>query len=85
MSSRGPLSIDELAPKPRNDAFTALLAVSLLAMILACVLLWYNLKDFGGSLDPKKADAERINIPPPATTPLTPPGVAPPGHQPGQP
>lgn len=43
-------SLADLKPKPRNDAYTVLLTISLAAMIAACLLLWYDLKSYGDKL-----------------------------------
>jgi len=34
------------AAKPRNDAYTVLLVISLLAMIASCVILFFDLKKY---------------------------------------
>jgi hypothetical protein len=47
-------SLADLQAKPRNDAYTVLLSISLVAMIAACLLLWYNLKDYGKDLTPPR-------------------------------
>jgi hypothetical protein len=47
-------SLADLKPKPRNDAYTVLLTISLTAMIAACLLLWYDLKSYGDKLQPPK-------------------------------
>jgi hypothetical protein len=77
-------SLADLKPKPRNDAYTVLLTISLVAMIGACLLLWYDLKRFGDKLQPPKgySDVARPVAPEapgvderlPVIPPPTPPG-----------
>ncbi len=43
---RRDVSLVEFQPKPKNDAYTALLSISLVAMIGACLLLWFDLKSY---------------------------------------
>jgi hypothetical protein len=62
-------SIAELKPKPRNDAYTVLLTISLVAMIGACLLLWYDLKSFGDKLQPPKNYSDVIRPSQPETPP----------------
>jgi hypothetical protein len=45
-------SLAEFKPKPKNDAYTALLAISLMAMIAACALLFYDLKRYPSIIPP---------------------------------
>ena len=37
------------APRPRNDAYTGLLTISLLAMIVSCILLYLDYNQYGDS------------------------------------
>lgn len=39
-------SLAEFKPKPKNDAYTVLLGISLMAMIAACALLFYDLQRY---------------------------------------
>ncbi|MER3416228.1 MAG: hypothetical protein C4297_08480 [Gemmataceae bacterium] len=39
-------AIESLRPRPRNDAYTILLVVSLVAMLVACVLLWLDITSY---------------------------------------
>jgi hypothetical protein len=39
-------SLTQFKLKPQNDAYTVLLSISLIAMIAACVLLFYDLKKY---------------------------------------
>ena len=39
-------SLTQFKLKPQNDAYTVLLSISLLSMIAACVLLFYDLKKY---------------------------------------
>lgn len=39
-------SLADFKPKPRNDAYTVLLGISLMAMIAACALLFYDLQRY---------------------------------------
>lgn len=45
-------SLAEFKPKPKNDAYTVLLALSLMAMIAACALLFYDLKRYPSIVPP---------------------------------
>jgi len=77
-------SLADLKPKPKNDAYTVLLTISLVAMIGACLLLWYDLKRFGDKLQPPKgySDVMKSAVPEgpavderlPGIPPPTPPG-----------
>jgi hypothetical protein len=40
------------APRPRNDAYTGLLAISLLAMVVSCVLLYLDYSQYGDQKPP---------------------------------
>lgn len=54
-------SLADLKPKPRNDAYTVLLSLSLAAMIGACALLWYDLKQYP-SVRPAPGDTNPVQI-----------------------
>ncbi|HMP02205.1 MAG TPA: hypothetical protein PKD86_14375 [Gemmatales bacterium] len=45
-------SLAEFKPKPKNDAYTVLLGLSLMAMIAACTLLFYDLKRYPSVIPP---------------------------------
>jgi hypothetical protein len=62
MASRGRASLAEMQPQPKNDAYTVMLTISLVAMIAACILLYQELKRYP-SLKPQAKDAQ-----PPAPT-----------------
>jgi len=73
-------------PKPRDDAYTVLLSISLLAMIGACVMLYYDLKRFPSLKPPATygqaapiTAAPRIddNLPAPPADNTPPPGTPP--------
>src|SRR5262245_38202133 len=49
------------APRPRNDAYTGLLTISLLAMIVSCVLLYLDYSQYG---DQKPAVMPKIQASP---------------------
>jgi hypothetical protein len=73
-------SIAELKPKPRNDAYTVLLTISLVAMIMACLLLWYDLKSYPTPQPPKGyGDVARPAEAPPAGDFIPPPPPQPTG------
>ena len=55
MATRERRSLVDLKPRPRNDAYTVLLAISLVAMIVACALLYYDLSAYP-SLKPTPSD-----------------------------
>lgn len=62
MAKSGRASLAEMQPQPKNDAYTVMLTISLVAMIAACILLFQELKRYP-SLMPGAADAR-----PPAPT-----------------
>src|SRR5262245_3986494 len=45
-------SYGEVTPKPRNDVYVGMLAISLLAMIGGCVLLYLDLQRYGDAKPP---------------------------------
>ena len=60
-------SLTQFKLKPQNDAYTVLLSISLMAMIAACVLLFYDLKKYPKAFP----DAQQIGAPPyPGNEPL---------------
>jgi hypothetical protein len=58
--------------KPKNDAYTVLLTISLVAMIGACLLLFYDVKRYP-SLTPKDSDI-RVTLPVQTGAPTEPAG-----------
>jgi hypothetical protein len=82
-------------PKARDDAYTVMLIISLLAMIGACVILYYDLKRFP-SVKPDTKFTTPVQppagappsfpdtppMPPVDGTPPAPPGTPPPGTPP---
>ncbi len=68
MARRSVLGIDDIQPKPRNDAYTVLLTISLLAMIAACVILFYELKRYPSLRPPAGLDRTAV----PAATDTSP-------------
>lgn len=69
-------------PKARNDAYTGLLAISLLALVVSCVLLYLDYSQYG-TQKPQMPRVERTM--PPATTPPPGPDVNPPAPLGGNP
>lgn len=61
------------AVSPPSDAYTGMLAVSLVAMVLGCVFLWLDFSSYGNTKAPP------VSIPP-ARTAGTPIGGAPAGQ-----
>jgi hypothetical protein len=59
---------DETEAKPANDAYTGLLALSLIALLASCVVLYLDYAQYGATEGPK------VNIPKP-----NPPSGAPSG------
>ncbi len=57
-------------PKARNDAYTGLLAISLLALIISCVLLYLDYAQYG-TQKPQMPRVER-SLPPAAFEPNSP-------------
>src|SRR5438067_6593594 len=58
--------------RPRNDVYTGLLAISLVAMIVSCVLLWMDYSQYGATKAPP------VSLPPPATPKVPMQGQLPP-------
>lgn len=54
-------SLAEFKPKPKNDAYTVLLGISLMAMIAACALLFYDLQRYP-SVQPGGANPMPVNV-----------------------
>lgn len=48
---------DDDEPKPKNDAYTGLLALSLIALLASCVVLYLDYAQYGSTAAPK------LNIP----------------------
>lgn len=48
-------SLAEFKPKPKNDAYTVLLGISLMSMIAACALLFYDLQRYPSVQPPTSA------------------------------
>lgn len=84
MASRGRAAQAEVEPAPRSDAYTGILAVSLLAMIVGIVLLVLDFNDyeFQGKAPPVPTDAVRPGANafggPAGVQPAAPGGEAPP-------
>ncbi|MCS7015200.1 MAG: hypothetical protein RMJ19_08140 [Gemmatales bacterium] len=51
-------------PKPRNDAYTILMVISLLAMIAACAIMYFELRKY----PPDQLIAPETSAPKPART-----------------
>jgi hypothetical protein len=64
--------------QPRPDIYTGLLGLSLLAMLIACVLVFLDWNEY----PEKKPKAPTIQVPQPTAKEQTQPGQ--PGPQPGQ-
>lgn len=76
---RREVSLVEFQPKPKNDAFTVLLSISLVAMIAACLMLWFDLKSYGTLKPPDGAQpSTRLTPPADAPAPAPNPGDKPP-------
>lgn len=61
--------LEEVAVKPPSDAYTGLLALSLIAMLVSCVVLYLDYAQYGD----KKAPAPNV---PPVTKPAAAPTSA---------
>jgi hypothetical protein len=76
MSTYGMKKLTENRAPARDDAYTVMLSISLLAMIAACVILFYDLKRFPSTTPPagfsKLPAAPQVT--PPAEPPTPPPG-----------
>jgi len=66
-----PRSIVDYQPKPKNDAYTVLLSISLVAMISACLVLWFDLKTYP-TLTPGAGTSATRAAPAPEPTPPAP-------------
>jgi len=51
---------DDSEPKPKSDAYTGLLALSLIALLASCVVLYLDYAQYGST------EAPKVNIPKPA-------------------
>lgn len=51
---------DDTEAKPKNDAYTGLLALSLIALLASCVVLYLDYAQYGST------EAPKVNIPKPA-------------------
>jgi hypothetical protein len=60
------------APKPRSDAYTGLLAVSLVAMIIGCTLLYLDYQEYGETKPPPVPAAAAKTAPPAEPMPMNP-------------
>lgn len=69
-------------PKPASDAYTGMLAISLIALIVGCVLLYLDYNQYGAAPPPPIPSAPAPPGQQPA--PIPQPGV-PPGQPPMQP
>ena len=74
-------SDDEMSPKPKSDAYTGMLVVSLLALLTACLLIWLDYRRYPSNEPPKvqpsTASAPANNPPPPQQNVNPPPPNAP--------
>lgn len=80
MASYGRNLTENRAPA-RDDAYTVMLSISLLAMIGACVILFYDLKRFPSLQPPQGFSKVPAVAPPPSDIP--PPVDTPPAPGPG--
>jgi hypothetical protein len=55
---------DDVAPKPRSDAYVGLLVISLIAMITGCVFLYLDLSQYPETKAPKVQDRPPAPAPP---------------------
>lgn len=62
----------DTGPRPKNDAYTGLLVIALLAMITSCVLWYVDFDSYGKTAPPK------VNIPAPGSSTGPPIPTAPP-------
>jgi hypothetical protein len=67
MSTTAKKRYSEVKAKARNDAYTGLLAISLLAMLISCVLLYLDYSQYG-TQKPTMPRVER-SLPPPSAIP----------------
>ena len=52
MAARTRSRFDDLDAKPKSDAYTGILALSLIAMVTSCVILYLDYNQYGGSTAP---------------------------------
>src|SRR5262249_20205836 len=65
----------DTGPRPKNDAYTGLLVIALLAMITSCVLWYVDFDSYGKTAPPK------VNIPAPNSSTPPPIPTAPPAGE----
>ena len=74
------------APKPKSDAYTMMLFITLLAIGIGCTLLYLDFEEYGKAQPPKEAvpTLPKLGDGPPkaAETPATPPVNNPPMNPP---
>ena len=90
MATKTRRSERESKPRPKSDAYTGLLVISLLALITACVLWYVDFDSYGKAAPPKpQVPAPGSSTPPPipttppaSDTPSTPPAETQPAPMP---
>lgn len=88
MSTYGMKKLTENRAPARDDAYTVMLSISLLAMIAACVILFYDLKRYPSTTPPagfSKLPAAPQVAPPSDTPPPQPANGSPQPDNPNQP
>lgn len=70
-------------PKATNDAYTGMLAVSLIALIVGCVLLYLDYSQYGSEPPPAIPTSASVAQPAPAAPPPAQPPVDPANPMPG--
>jgi hypothetical protein len=74
MAARSVSDVDQpTRPKPRSDAYTGMLAVSLIALLTGCALLYLDYKRYPSKEPPPIIKSSAATAP-------TPPAPAPPGR-----
>jgi hypothetical protein len=53
MADRDPGTDDPTQPKPRSDAYTGMLMISLIALLVGCALLWLDLRRYPSGEPPR--------------------------------
>jgi hypothetical protein len=81
--TRGRIDREDDAPPPRSDAYTGLLAISLGAMVIGCLLLYLDWSQYPQKAPP--AQAPPIKYQAGEAAPPAPPAGAPAGPAAGQP
>lgn len=80
-----PATVDRRKPTPKNDAYTVLLSISLVAIMGACLLLFYDVKRYPSVKPPPGTVAVPAPMQPVGEVPEPPPDPGAPAPPPANP